>query len=399
MRRMGAMLVCGVWCLALHVADAQAQSSGHAWPATEGERDERPRLPEEGLLSCAELLPGPLGPPSGTRTLVDTHESATVRVDGAGNLLFSFYNSVTESHRLELVRPDGSQVTSIYELPPPTFMIEQNQGFHLLGPRSDSDPTRVLHVLTSDGTLIPKPGSFEEVVDAVPQGGQGTVFLRTYRPSAARWRIETFVFDKNGEPSAAPLFIENGTGTNVPQARLGSSQAESALVLFDSSPTQNFRRWSARWFRPLGTAVGPTFVVADPLPYGAQMSPLPNGELGLRFGGSWLGRLAPFYKELLLAPPWLAAQPQLQVSPIRQGQGLGLFPFDVSNSCKNYLIVHTRSGEYCGEVAVPPAEPPCRYSDVRLTRDGTLIQSALIQDAQPGQDPMVRIRWWSGLLR
>ncbi|WP_223644201.1 hypothetical protein [Corallococcus sp. EGB] len=320
-----------------------------------------------------------------------------MEVDGEGNVLLEFANSVTESHRLELLGPSGGLVKTFYDLPRQWRLIAQDQGFHLLGPRSDSDPTRVLHVMTPNGTLIPKPVDLDRVTDVIPRGGQGSLLLRAYRPSEGRWRIDVLTLDREGEQSAAPLFIASGAGPYPPWADVASSQVDSALVLFDSSETHNGSQWSARWFRPGGTAVGPPFVVVEKMPSGSyfRMEPLLNGELGLRSGGAWVGRLTPFHKELRLAPPWLAVQPGFSVSPIRQGRGYGLVRSDSENGCKNFMVVHARSGERCGEVVLPPVEPPCQSSSLRLTRDGTLVQFVSLG----GEFGAYSLRWWTGLLK
>jgi hypothetical protein len=345
--------------------------------------------------SCSSLLPGPLGPPTGTLDSLDPDESVTVRVDGAGNLLFAFRNVVTDGFRLELRRMDGSLVTSIFSLPPQQFLIDQNEGFHLLGPRSDTDPTVVLHVLTTAGTLIPKPHTFTGVLHAVPRGGNGTLLSRSLKISTSRWRVEAFVLEEDGDLSAGPIFIANGPGTSPPSAIIGSSDPDSALVLFDSSATQDGSRWAARWLKPSGLAVGMRFEVAANLPTAPflRLIPLLNGELGLRSGEAWLGRFRPFQKELLLAAPWLAARPEYEAEPIGTGRGFGLFLPGGDFTCTNFVVVHKPSGAVCGEVVVPTPPTPCHGSTVRITRVGTLLQFAPFFS-----EPGTRIRWWTGLL-
>ncbi|WP_338869608.1 hypothetical protein [Myxococcus stipitatus] len=327
----------------------------------------------------------------------DSDENVKMVVDGEGNVLLERINSVTESRELELRGPSGGLVTTLYDFPRQWFLIAQDRGFHLLGPRSDSDPTRVLHVMTPNGTLIPKSVDLDRVTDVIPRGGQGTLLLRAYRPSEGRWRIDALTLDREGELSADPLFIASGAGPNPPGAHVASSQVDSALVFFDSSETHNASQWSARWFRPGGTAVGPPFVVVERMPRGSyfRMEPLQNGGLGLRSGDAWVGRFNPFHKELRLAPPWLAVQPKFRVSPIRQGRGYGLVSSTSDDDCRSYMVVHARSGERCGFVSVPAVEPPCRSSRLWLTGDGTLVQFASLG----GEFGAYFLRWWTGLLK
>ncbi|QRK12378.1 hypothetical protein JQX13_21545 [Archangium violaceum] len=394
MRCLLAVGMFGVLGLGCHVTAAEAG----AWEddSQREQRDAMLPLTTRGTGNCTSLLPGPLGAPTGTLDVFDPDESVTVRVDGAGNLLFAFHNVVTESFRLELRRMDGSLVTSIFSLPPQHFLIDQSEGFHLLGPRSRTDPTVVLHVLTAAGTLIPKPLTFTGLLDAVPRDGNGTLISRSLKFSSTRWRVEAFVLDADGELSAGPIFIENGTGASPPPARIGSSDPESALILFDSSELQDGTRWSARWLKPSeGLAVGMPFEVAanltsSPSP---RLIPLLDGELGLRAGEVWLGRFRPFQKQLLLAAPWLAVQPGYEVAPIGTGRGYGLFSPGGDFACMNFLVVRTPTGEVCGEVVLPTPPPPCQESSIRVTRVGTLLQFAPFF-SEPGS----RIRWWSGLL-
>ncbi|QSQ17943.1 hypothetical protein [Myxococcus landrumensis] len=209
----------------------------------------------------------------------DSHETVDMVVDGEGNVLLEFFNSVTEGRRLELRGPSGGRVRTLYDFPRQWLLIAQDRGFHLLGPHSDSDPTMVLHVMTPHGTLIPKTVDLDRVTDVIPRSGQGALLLRAYRPSEGRWRIDVLTLDREGELSSDPLFIASGAGPYPPSAHMASSQVDSALVFFDSSETHNASQWSARWFRPEGTAVGPPFVVVEKMPSGSyfRMEPLLNG--------------------------------------------------------------------------------------------------------------------------
>ncbi|HYO58418.1 hypothetical protein [Archangium sp.] len=393
MRCLLAVWVCGVLGLGCHGTAAEPVELENE-PVDE-QSDATLPLTAREPENCASLLPGPLGPPTGTLDALDPDESVTVRVDGAGNLLFAFHNFVTDSFRLELRRMDGSLVTSIFHLPPQRFLIDQNEGFHLLGPRSETDPTVGLHVLTAAGTLIPKPQTFTGLLDAVPQGGNGTLISRGLKISSTRWRVEAFVFEEDGDLSAGPIFIANGTGASPPSAIIGSSDPDSALILFDSSAVQDGTGWSARWLKPSGLAVGMHFEVAENLtsaPF-LRLIPLLNGELGLRAGEAWLGRFRPFQKQLLLAAPWLAMRPEFEVVPIGTGRGLGQFLPGGDFACTNFMVVRTPTGAVCGEVVVPTPPPPCHNATVRMTRVGTLLQFAPFLS-----EPGTRIRWWTGLL-
>ncbi|MBJ6759798.1 hypothetical protein JGU66_03425 [Myxococcaceae bacterium JPH2] len=363
----------------------------------EGAERAAPSLGAETVpAECKPLLPGPLGEPTGTLDATDPDDSVNVWVDGAGNVLAEYRNGWANSYRLDLLRPNGVLVARFMDLPPQSFVVEQAEGFHLIGAHSPADPSVVVRVLAADGTMTVRPETFTGVLDAAPWQGQGTLLARGVRISSTRWRAEVFTLDSTGAAVSGPLYLASGAGAGAASVHLGSGSAEAALVVFDPSEIQDGRQWWARWFKPGGVAVGAAFQVADHLSASAdlQVVPLLRGELGLRAGSAWLGRFRPFDKSLLLAAPWLASQPQFDVGWVGSGTGFGLTSPDGNFACTPFIEVRTSTGATCGEVVVPPPSPPCHGARLRLTRTGTLVEFAPL-----ATEPGLQIRWWTGLFR
>ncbi|RJS22595.1 hypothetical protein DRW03_14925 [Corallococcus sp. H22C18031201] len=337
-----------------------------------------------------------MGEPTGTLESTDPDDSVNVWVDGAGNVLAEYRNGVANSYRLDLLRPNGVRVARFFDLPPQSHVVEQATGFHLMGALSSTDLTPVLRVLSADGKLTQRPETYSGVQDAVPWMGRGTLLVRVRPSSSNTRRVEAFSLDATGAPVSGPLFITGFSSTRATPVHLGSTSADAALVVFALSESDDHLQWGARWFKPGGVAVGESFEVAAHLSAWAdvQVQPLLRGELGLRTQRAWLGRFRPFDKSLLLAPPWLASQPQLDVGWVGGGSGFGLTSPEGDFACTPFIEVRTAAGVDCGEVVVPPPSPPCHGAWLRLTRTGTLVEFAPLVT-----EPGLQIRWWTGLLR